>query len=704
MVMSIVSEGFIYPLGATLTHGGTNFSIYSRNASKVNLALFKNSDLSSPYEIIEMKERDAYVWHGEVSGVGNGQLYGYYVEGPYKPELGHRFNGSKLLIDPYAKRLNSTIEWNNSIFSYNMGDPSKEDFSDSTKYMPKSMVTTDEYDWQDLQKPEHRWNSTVIYETHVKGLSMSRPDLPEEMRGTFKALGSQKMLNHLKDLGITAVELMPIQQHVDDKILTESNLSNYWGYNTIGYFAPDIGYTSSGGDPVKEFKDAVFNLHSNNIEVILDVVYNHTAEGNHMGPTLSFRGIDNSTYYFLDPNDMATYIDFTGTGNSLNVSNPQVLQMIMDSLRYWAIEMQVDGFRFDLASTLARSLYSINMLSPFMNIIHQDPVLSKMKLIAEPWDVGLGGYQVGNFPVRWSEWNGKYRDSVRRFWRSDTNTLGEFATRISGSPDLYDDGGKTPHASINFVTCHDGFTLRDLVSYNTKHNEANATDPNGGLNENYSWNHGFEGETDTPEILRERKKDMKNFMLTILMSQGTPMILGGDEMGRTQNGNNNAYCQDNDINWYNWEEADKWADLTEFVKRAIHLRRSNPILARKNFFDGGVVKGTGMKDVQWMDENLLEMTGEKWTNSEMKHLMVWINGKSKREIEYAYRKISGGDLILLFNSSDGSITFKLPNDTKKWEVYLDSSLEYFQNLPQPVENSVYNTKPRSSVVLRQIME
>ncbi len=702
--MGIVSEGSIYPLGATLTRGGTNFSIYSKNATKVWLALFKNSDLSSPYEVIELKERDAYVWHNEISGIGNGQLYGYYMDGPHDPHEGHRYNKNKLLIDPYGKSFNSTINWDNSIFDYNMDNPSIRNDSDSTKYVPKSIVVGDEYDWQDVQKPEKRWNSTIIYETHVKGLTKTRADLSDEIRGTFKALGSQKMINYLRDLGITAVELMPVHQHVDDKILVDRGLSNYWGYNTIGFFSPDIRYTTPEGDPVREFKDMVFNLHSNGIEVILDVVYNHTAEGNHMGPTLSFRGIDNSTYYFLDPNDKSKYVDFTGTGNSLNASNPQVLQLIMDSLRYWAIEMQVDGFRFDLASTLARSLYSINMLSPFMDIIHQDPVLSRMKLIAEPWDIGMGGYQVGNFPIRWSEWNGKYRDSVRRFWRSDNNTLGEFATRISGSPDLYVDGEKRPHASINFVTCHDGFTVRDLVSYNTKHNEANLTDPESGIDENYSWNHGTEGDTDNPDIIRERKRDMKNILLTILISQGTPMILGGDEMGRTQRGNNNAYCLDNEITWYDWKNAKDWSDIREFLKAAIQLRESNPVLARKNFFDGGVVEGTGMKDVLWLDENLSEMTEEKWRNPEIKHLMVWINGSSTREVEYFYRKISGGDLLLLFNSSQTNVTFKLPNDTKRWEVYLDSSIESLSGLPSPVSDSHYEVKSKSSVVLRQITD
>ncbi len=701
--MGIVSEGRFYPLGSTITSQGTNFSLYSENATKVTLALFKNTNTSSPYELIELKEKDANVWHCEVSGIGQGQLYGYYVDGPNFNGSGNRFNPNKLLVDPYAKQLNSKIKWHESIFPYRFSDPSVSDNSDSTPYVPKSIVVSDSYDWQDIGKPERRWNDTVIYETHVKGFTMLREEIQETDRGTFSALGSQKMINYLKDLGITAVELMPIQQHVDDKMLVDNGLSNYWGYNTIGYFSPDISYSRAEHNPVKEFKDMIFNLHSNGIEVILDVVYNHTAEGNQMGPMLSFRGIDNKTYYFLDPNNASNYVDFTGTGNSLNVSHPQVLQMIMDSLRYWAQEMQVDGFRFDLASTLARNLYSINMLSPFMNIIHQDPILSGVKLIAEPWDIGMGGYQVGNFPVKWGEWNGKYRDSIRKFWRGDSGMLGEFATRLSGSPDLYNEGGKTPHSSVNFVTCHDGFTLRDLVSYNQKHNDANATDPNSGVDDNYSWNHGFEGETDNLEIESARKRDIKNLILSLMISQGTPMILGGDEIGATHYGNNNPYCQDNSLNWYDWANSDKWKDIKSFMKDAISLRRSNPVLARKNFFDGGVVEGTGRKDVLWLNNELTELKDEDWKNENRRHLMVWINGKSSKEFEYTYRPLKGGDLILLFNSSDDAITFKLPDHSKKWELYLDSCKSGDEEAGKEIKSLVYTLNPRSSAVIREIV-
>lgn len=701
--MGIVSEGKPYPLGSTLTNDGVNFAIYSEDAESIELALFKPSDLKCPNETISMKEVDAHVWHCEVSGIKEGQLYGYYVGGPFDPSQGLRFNKNKLLIDPYAKSLNSKINWDDSIFPYDIMYGSSVNNEDDTEFMPKSMVVNDLYDWQDVRKPERRWNDTIIYETHVKSITQMKEDLDKNIRGTYSALGSSKVINYLKDLGITAVELMPVQQHVDDKVLVDRGLTNYWGYNTIAYFAPDLRYSTSHDNQIKEFKDMVFNLHSNGIEVILDVVYNHTAEGNHMGPLLSFRGIDNRTYYFLDPSDPSKYVDFTGTGNSLNVSNPQVLQMIMDSLRYWAIEMQIDGFRFDLASTLARNLYSINMLSPFMNVIHQDPVLSRLKLIAEPWDIGPGGYQVGNFPSKWSEWNGKYRDSLRKYWRGDDGMIGEFATRISGSPDLYDDGGKRPHSSINFVTCHDGFTLMDLVSYNTKHNEANTEGFEGGIDENYSFNYGVEGRTEDKKIMGLRYRSIKNFFLSLFVSQGTPMILGGDEIGRTQQGNNNAYCQDNEISWYDWNMDEDKQNLYKFVKKAIALRRSNPVLARKNFFRGDLVAGTEMKDVVWLDKNLEELKIEDWKNPSLKHLMVWINGEYTSEVEYSYRKITGGDLLLLFNSSDSDIMFKLPNDTKKWELYLDTNILNMDTLPIRLDSPQYLLKARGSAILREIV-
>ncbi|MHB1440675.1 MAG: glycogen debranching protein GlgX [Cuniculiplasma sp.] len=700
--MAIVSEGKFYPLGSSLTNNGANFAIYSEDATSVHLALFKNSDLNSPNEIIDIKEKDAHVWHCEVSGIGEGQLYGYYVNGPYKPEEGLRFNRNKLLIDPYSKSLNSKINWDDSIFPYDFRDGKTINNMDDTPFIPKSRVISDQYDWQDVKKPERRWNDTIIYETHVKGLTQLREDIDKSIRGTYSAFGSKKVVDYLKDLGITAVELMPIHQHVDDKVLVDRGLSNYWGYNTIGFFAPDLRYSAGQVDQVREFKDMVFNLHSNGIEVILDVVYNHTAEGNHMGPLLSFRGIDNRTYYFLDPANQSNYVDFTGTGNSLNVSHPQVLEMIMDSLRYWATEMNIDGFRFDLASTLARSLYNINMLSPFMNIIHQDPVLGNLKLIAEPWDIGPGGYQVGNFPQKWSEWNGKYRDSLRKFWRGDGGMIGEFVTRISGSSDLYSDGDKRPHSSINFITCHDGFTLMDLVSYNTKHNEANTEGFEGGVDENYSYNYGVEGKTEDREIIGMRYRSMKNMLLSLMVSQGTPMILGGDEIGRTQRGNNNAYCQDNEISWYNWNLNENQKNLYKFVHRAIALRRSNPVLARKNFFQGNVVEGTGMKDVQWLDNNLKELNTEDWSKPFLKCLMVWINGRSTSEVEYTYRKLTGGDLLLLFNASDKDIMFKLPNDTREWELYLDSNILDIDTLPMSLNSSNYLLKARGSAIMRQI--
>jgi glycogen operon protein len=701
--MSIITEGRSSPLGSFLTQNGVNFSLYSETASKVYLALFKNSDLGNPSELIEMKERDSYIWHCEVSGIKEGQLYGYYVDGPYNPSQGVTHNKHKLLIDPYTKSVNSKIEWDNSIFPYMLDNPEITNEDDDTKFIPKSLVVNDNYDWQDIKKPQSRWNDTIIYETHVKGFTKLREEMDENVRGTFSALGSKKIIDYLKNLGITAVELMPIHQHADDKILVDRGLSNYWGYNTIGYFAPDIRYSVEEKNTVKEFKDMVFNLHSNGIEVILDVVYNHTAEGNNMGPMLSFRGIDNKTYYFLDPANQSNYVDFTGTGNSLNVSHPQVLQLIMDSLRYWATEMQVDGFRFDLASTLARSLYNINMLSPFMDIIHQDPILSKLKLIAEPWDIGPGGYQVGNFPPKWSEWNGKYRDTMRRFWRGDPGTLAEFVTRLSGSVDLYGEGGKRPHSSINFITCHDGFTMMDLVSYNSKHNDANIGDIEGGQDDNYSYNHGVEGATMDPLIKGIRDRNIKNMFLSLLVSQGTPMILGGDEIGRTQEGNNNAYCQDNKLSWYNWNIGEDQKNLYKFVNRLLSLRRSNPVLARKNFFDGSVVEGTGMKDVVWLDYKMRELTKEDWENKDMKYLMVWINGQYINEVEYSYRKIRGGDLLLLFNASNKDITFALPNDTKKWELFLDSNMPSIDNLPIALQSSQYLLKQKGSAIIREVI-
>ncbi|MCL4346131.1 MAG: glycogen debranching protein GlgX [Candidatus Thermoplasmatota archaeon] len=699
-----VRAGSPYPLGPTLTDEGVNFSVYSENAGGIYLDLFSSPDQNEPSETIELKEKDSYVWHIEVPGIRPGQLYAYRARGTYNPSEGLFFNEHKTLIDPYARALDSTLKWDNSVFPYDVEGSKvmKIDERDDCRFVPKGIVTDGTFDWQGIRKPERQWNRTIIYETHVKGVTFKNESIPVDERGTYAGLSRDSMLDYFTDLGITSVELMPVHHHVDDRILVEHGLTNYWGYNTIAYFAPDIRYSrGKPGEQVREFKEMVRAFHSRGIEIILDVVYNHTAEGNHLGPSLSFRGLDNRTYYILDPVDKSSFIDFTGVGNSLNSSHPQVLQLIMDSLRYWATDMQVDGFRFDLASTMARSLYSVNMLSPFMATIHQDPVLSKTKLIAEPWDIGPGGYQVGNFPPKWAEWNGKYRDSMRRFWRFDRGLLGEFATRISGSPDLYEASNKRPHSSINFITCHDGFTMMDLVSYSGSHNEANGPLFMEGAGENFSDNLGIEGHTDDPFIKGLRYRRIKNMLLTLIVSQGTPMILGGDEIGRTQDGNNNAFCQDNEISWYNWNIGHEEKNLRKFLKHIIALRRSNPVLARKNFFMGSMVTGTSLKDVTWLTPECQEMGIEQWNEPQRSTLMVWLNGRSTEEIEYEDMPITGGDLLILFNSSRNEIMFTLPDHGKKWELYADTNLPDVENLPFSLNGNRYLMMPNSSAIIRE---
>ncbi|MDS0257145.1 glycogen debranching protein GlgX [Thermoplasmatales archaeon AK] len=698
-----IRRGFSYPLGATLRDNGVNFAVYSENAEEVYLELF-NTDDGDPVETIQFKEHDGYVWHTFVSGIGAGQYYGYRMKGAYDPISGKRFNDRKLLIDPYTKALSGVVRWDNSLFSYNLDSPD-QDLSINTdadyKLVPKGIVVDSAYDWNGVKKPFHPWNRTIIYETHVKGATFRREDIPQNIRGTYSGLASDPMIQYFTDLGITSIELMPVHHHVDDKLLADAGLVNYWGYNTIAFFAPDVRYCSGKpGSQVKEFKDMVRKLHENGIEVILDVVYNHTAEGNHLGPTLSFRGLDNTTYYVLDPQNPRYYVDFTGTGNSLDARNPQVLQLIMDSLRYWATEMQADGFRFDLASTLARELYDVNMLSPFLNTIHQDPVVSNLKLIAEPWDVGPGGYQVGNFPPKWAEWNGKYRDLMRRFWRGDLGLLGEFATRLSGSPDLYQENGRRPFASINFITSHDGFTMYDLVSYNQKHNELNGAYP-GGMDENYSYNCGIEGETGDPGIIGRRFRMIKNYILTLLVSQGTPMILGGDEIARTQRGNNNAFCQDNEISWYDWNFNQEKRALLKFTRHVISLRRSNPVLRRRNFFRNTPVPGSNMKEILWLDSQCREMTQENWNDPGLKSIMVWLSGRFTSEVSYVDDVLIGGDLILLFNASDEAVDFKLPHSENGWELYVDTNLPSVEGLPMPIPGENYVLNSSASAVIQE---
>ncbi len=585
-----VWPGKPYPLGASYDGYGTNFALFSEVAERVELCLFTEDGTETR---VDLPEVDAFVWHVFVPGVEPGQRYGYRVHGPYDPAAGHRCNPNKLLLDPYAKAIDGQFDWDQSLFSYDFGDPDSRNDEDSAAAMPRSVVINPFFDWGNDRPPQHEYADLVIYETHVKGLTQTHPDIPEAMRGTYSAMAHPAIIEHLTSLGVTAVELMPVHHFANDSTLIDKGLSNYWGYNTIGFFAPDPKYSSmpAPGSQVQEFKAMVRALHEANIEVILDVVYNHTAEGNHLGPTLSMRGIDNAAYYRLVDDDQQYYMDYTGTGNSLNVRHPHALQLIMDSLRYWVTEMHVDGFRFDLASTLAREFYDVDRLSSFFELVQQDPTVSQVKLIAEPWDVGPGGYQVGNFPPQWTEWNGKYRDTVRDFWRGEPATLGEFAARITGSADLYEHSARRPVASVNFVTAHDGFTLRDLVSYNEKHNEANGEDNNDGESHNRSWNCGVEGPTEDESVLALRARQQRNFIATLLLSQGVPMICHGDELGRTQNGNNNGFCQDSELTWIDWSTLDE--GLQEFTRQAAALRAQHPVFRRRRFFDGLPVRRRG---------------------------------------------------------------------------------------------------------------
>ncbi|ASN52569.1 glycogen debranching protein GlgX [Sinomonas sp. R1AF57] len=669
--------GTAYPLGATFDGTGTNFALFSEGAEKVELCLFSARRKETR---VQMTEVDGFVWHCYLPNVQPGQLYGYRVHGPYDPDSGARFNPSKLLLDPYAKAVMGQPDWAQPLFSYNFGDPRSRNDEDSAKHQMLAVVTNPFFDWQgdaQLRIPYHR---TVIYEAHVKGLTQLHPDVPEELRGTYAGVAHPSVVNHLTKLGVTAIELMPVHQFVDDSTLQDKGLHNYWGYNTIGFFAPHAGYSSSGntGQQVQEFKAMVRTLHRAGIEVILDVVYNHTAEGNHLGPTLSFRGIDNAAYYRLVEDDQQYYMDYTGTGNSLNVRHPHALQLIMDSLRYWVTEMHVDGFRFDLAATLAREFYDVDRLSSFFEIIQQDPVISQVKLIAEPWDVGPGGYQVGNFPPQWTEWNGKYRDTVRDFWRGEPATLGEFASRLTGSADLYQHNGRRPVASINFITAHDGFTLRDLVSYNEKHNEANGEDNNDGESHNRSWNCGAEGPTDDPAVLELRARQQRNFIATLLLSQGVPMIAHGDELGRTQDGNNNVYCQDNELSWVDWKSAD--GPLVEFTAAVTRLRAEHPTFRRSRFFDGRPVRrgeGQPLPDIEWIRADGEPMVPEDWDIALGRSVGVFLNGNGIRGQDAYGRPINDAHFLMYFNADDTDVDFRLPGDeyAPGWDVLLDTSGE-----------------------------
>jgi glycogen operon protein len=674
-----VRQGNPHPLGATWDGLGVNFAIFSEHATQVELCLFDSPWDRAESVRVPLAEQTDMVWHGYLTDVRPGQLYGYRVYGPYEPENGHRFNPNKVVLDPYARAIGRSLRWDDSMFGFRLGDPAEDisfDDQDNAASAPLAVVVDPAFSWGDDRAPRTPWHRTVIYELHIKGFTKLHPDLPHSLRGTYAGLGSEAVIRHLESLGVTAVELMPVHHHANERHLVRRRLTNYWGYNTLGFFAPDLRYaaTRSPVNSVREFKSMVRALHVAGIEVILDVAYNHTAEGNHLGPTLSLRGIDNVSYYRLQGRAPRYYEDFTGCGNTLNMLHPRVLQLIMDSLRYWVLDMHVDGFRFDLASALARELFEVNQLGAFFNIIHQDPVLSQVKLIAEPWDLGEGGYQVGNFPVLWTEWNGKYRDSVRRFWRGDGGQVSEFATRLAGSSDLYEHSGRKPYASINFVTVHDGFTLHDLVSYNEKHNEANAEANADGENHNLSWNCGVEGPTDLPAIVALRERQKRNFLATLLLSQGVPMLSGGDEIGRTQRGNNNAYCQDNEVTWLRWDLSEDHRNLLAFTRNLLQLRRAHPVFRRRSFFQGRRIRGTGVKDLTWYDPAGQEMTDETWNVEHVRALMVRLAGDAIEELDRHGEPIKDDTFLLLLNADPDDHVFTLPPRaaSESWECLIDT--------------------------------
>lgn len=692
-----------YPLGATYDGKGINFALFAKHAEGVELCLFTSERSDATEERVPMTERSHDIWHIYLPDLRPGQKYGFRVYGPYIPTEGHRFNPHKLLIDPYAKAIAGAIKWHESIFGYDLGSEEKDtsfNEQDSAPYIPKSVVIDNLFDWGNDKRPNILYHETIIYETHVRGFTISHAEIPEDIRGTYAAIGHPITIKYLQELGVTAIELMPIHQFVNDGHLQNNGLNNYWGYNTIGFFAPDVKYSASGvnGEQVIEFKQMVKNLHAGGIEVILDVVYNHTAEGNELGPTLSFKGIDNASYYRLT-DDARYYMDYTGTGNTLNANLPNVLQLIMDSLRYWILDMHVDGFRFDLASALAREFHDVNKLSAFFDIIHQDPTISQVKLIAEPWDVGEGGYQVGNFPAGWVEWNGKYRDCIRDFWRGEDSKLGEFASRFTGSSDLYQDDYRRPTASVNFITAHDGFTLTDLVSYNEKHNEANGEGGRDGENHNRSWNCGVEGATDNQEVAALRMKQKRNFLVTLFLSQGVPMLLGGDELGRTQNGNNNVYCQDNELSWYNWNDAD--TTLLDFTKKLIHFRQKHPTFCRRKWFMGQKIKGAGVEDIVWFLPEGNIMPDEAWDNDYAKSLAVYLDGRGIRSVDQVGNKIYDDHFYVIFNAHDGTIDYKLPEEKygEEWTKILDTSNAQLNDEDQYKPGDIIKVEGRSIVLL-----
>ena len=670
--MAKIWPGNNYPLGAFYDGAGTNFSIFSEVAEAVDLCLFDEQGNETK---IPLPEVTSFCWHGYLPNVGPGQRFGFRVHGPWNPKEGQRCHPSKLLLDPYSRAVEGEVKWDQAVFTYSFDNPDgPPNEADSAPFMPKSVVINPYFDWSNDRHPRTRWHETIIYEVHVKGFSKNLPEIPEELRGTYAALAHPKAIEYFTKLGVTAIELMPVHQFIQDAHVLQRGLRNYWGYNSIAYLAPHNKYSAGGqnGQQVQEFKQMVKALHEASIEVILDVVYNHTAEGNHLGPTLSFKGIDNAAYYRLVGDDRRSYMDYTGTGNSLNMRHPHVLQLIMDSLRYWVLDMHVDGFRFDLASTLARELHDVDRLSAFFDIIQQDPVISQVKLIAEPWDIGEGGYQVGKFPPLWLEWNGKYRDCVRDYWRGQDQTLGEFAYRFTGSSDLYEATGRRPYASVNFITAHDGFTLHDLISYNDKHNEANGEENRDGESHNRSWNCGVEG-PDDPKVNKLRERQKRNFLATLFLSQGIPMMLGGDEIGRTQKGNNNAYCQDNEISWFNWESADK--DLLEFTRRLIQLRKEHPVFRRRRWFQGRPIHGEKITDIGWFTPDGIQMAEDQWGEGFAKALGVFLNGEGIDDPDARGERVVDDSFYVLFNAHYEPLPFVLPKKEwgEPWTVVLDTN-------------------------------
>ena len=692
------------PLGATWDGVGVNFAIFSEHATRVELCLFDSPEDEVESVTIPLPEHTDMVWHGYLPDVRPGQLYGYRIHGPFAPHMGYRFNPNKLVLDPYTKVVGRALRWDESLFGFRYGqDDTTFDDRDSAPFAPLAAVIDAAFTWGNDRPLRTPWHETLIYELHVKGFSKLNPHIPDSLRGTYLGLASEPAIRHLTTLGVTAVELMPVHHHLNDWHLVNRSLTNYWGYNTLAYFAPEVRYATSpfAQDAVREFKMMVRALHSANLEVILDVVYNHSAEGNHAGPTLSLRGIDNTSYYRLQPNQPRFYQDFTGCGNTLNMRNPRVLQLIMDSLRYWVNEMHVDGFRFDLASALARELHAVDKLGAFFDIIHQDPVLSQVKLIAEPWDLGEGGYQVGNFPTKWTEWNGKYRDAVRRFWRGDGGGVSELATRLSGSSDLYEQSGRRPYASINFVTAHDGFTLADLVSYEHKHNEANGEQNSDGENHNLSWNCGVEGPTSDRRILELRERQRRNVIATLLLSVGVPMISGGDELGRSQLGNNNAYCQDSEISWTPWENTPERRDFLDFTRRVIRVWKEHPVLRRRKFFQGRRIRGAEVLDIAWLDPSGREMTDATWSSPDVRCLGVRLNGDAIHEVDERGSRIIGDTLLLMLNAGDQPIAFTLPGTApeERWETLLDTADPWAP--PRRLRaGGRYELLPRSMAVLK----